>query len=258
VGYSRPARSAFRSLLNLFPLALLLLSIPASAHAQQPATQPDPPWVEKEGPPLPPPLPLVSFSFKRPSLQVPRYRLEITEAGLGAYVGEELPVSVDHTETPPSPQPFPLKSFHVSPATVAKIFAIARSLNHFNIPCASTAKNVADTGNKTLTFTGADGVAGSCSYNYSENKDVQALTDIFQRIAETMDEGRKLDYLHRFDRLGLDAEMESFTREVADGRAIELQTIASTLRSIAADPDVMQRVRTRANALLTLVPAQTR
>ena len=73
-----------------------------------------------------------------------------------------------------------------------------------------------------------------------------------------MDEGRKLDYLHRYDRLGLDAEIESFTREVSDGHALEMGTIAATLRSIADDPEVMQRVRTRASALLTLVPAQSR
>ena len=101
-------------------------------------------------------------------------------------------------------------------------------------------------------------VRSSCTYNSTENKDVQTLTDIFEGIAETLDEGRKLEYLHRFDRLGLDAEMESFSREVADGHAMELQAIADTLRSLAGDPDVMQRVRTRASALLTLVPAQTR
>jgi hypothetical protein len=101
-------------------------------------------------------------------------------------------------------------------------------------------------------------VRSSCTYDYTENKDVETLTGIFQGIAETLDEGRKLDYLHRYDRLGLDAEMESFSREVANGHAIELQTIADTLRSIADDPEVMQRVRTRANALLTLVPARTR
>ena len=73
-----------------------------------------------------------------------------------------------------------------------------------------------------------------------------------------MDEGRTIDHLHRYDRLGLDAELESFSREVSEGRALELGTIAPTLRSIADDPDVMQRVRTRASALLTLVPAQAR
>ena len=46
-----------------------------------------------------------------------------------------------------------------------------------------------------------------------------------------------MEHLHRYDRLGLDAELESFTREVADGHAIELQTIAPALRSIAQDAE---------------------
>jgi len=199
------------------------------------------------------------FRFERHGLPVPRYDLQLWENGMGQYRGEEMPRTVGHADTPPSPQPFPLESFHVSPATVTKVYALARSLNHFNISCASTAKNVADTGDKDLAYTVENGgVIGYCDYNYSENKDVLTLTALLQGIAETLDEGRKLDYLHRFDRLGLDAEMESFSREVADGRAIELQVIAETLRSLAGDPDVMQRVRTRANALLTLLPAQTR
>ena len=73
-----------------------------------------------------------------------------------------------------------------------------------------------------------------------------------------MDDGRALEHLHRYDRLGLDAELETFSREVADGHAIELQTIAPALRSIAQDADLMQRVRTQARALLALVPAEMR
>ncbi len=199
------------------------------------------------------------FSFERPGLQVPRYHLEISENGLGSYMGEEMPLSAGHADPPPPPQPFHPIIFHLSPTTVTKVFALARSLNHFKIACASTAKNVADTGKKTLYYSGVgvDGSPGSCTYNYSDNKDVQAISGIFQSIAETLDEGRKLDYLHRYDRLGLDAELESFSREVADGHAIELQTIAETLSSLAGDPEVMQRVRTRASALLTLVPTQS-
>jgi hypothetical protein len=199
----------------------------------------------------------VMFRFERSGLPVPRYQLQIFENGMGQYRGEEMPMTVGPADTPPSPQPFAPKSFHVSPATAAKILAIARVLNHFNFDCASKAKNIADTGKKTLTYAGSDGT-GSCEYNYTENKDVQTLTDLLEGIAETMDEGRKLDYLHRYDRLGLDAEMESFSREVAEGRALELGTIATTLRSIADDPEVMQRVRTRANALLSLIPAEMR
>lgn len=199
----------------------------------------------------------VMFSFERPGLQVPRYHLEISENGLGSYGGEELPFSVDNSDTPPSPLPFDSKRFYVSPGTVTKIYALARSLNQFTIPCASMAKNIADTGKKTLIYIHLPDVRNSCTYNYTDNKDVQAITGIFQNIAETLDEGRKLDYLHRYDRLGLDAELVSFSREVADGHAIELQTIAETLSSLAGDPEVMQRVRTRASALLTLVPTQS-
>ena len=113
-------------------------------------------------------------------------------------------------------------------------------------------KNIADTGTKTLTYTGAD-ATGSCTYNYTENKDVQALTDIFQALAETMDIGRQLDHLHRYDRLGLDEAMTSLAQEVASGRALEVGTIAPSLNSIAADGQVMERVRTKAKTLLAQV-----
>jgi hypothetical protein len=91
-------------------------------------------------------------------------------------------------------------------------------------------------------------------YNYSENKDVQSITEIFQGMAETMDEGRQLDHLHRFDRLGLDAAITFLAQEVSAGRALEVGTIAPSLRSIADDEDVIQRVRARARTLLALAP----
>jgi hypothetical protein len=70
-----------------------------------------------------------------------------------------------------------------------------------------------------------------------------------------LDEGRQLDHLHRYDRLGLDAAIKFLGQEVTDGRALEVGVIADSLRSIAADSEVMDRVRTRANTLLAMVPA---
>jgi hypothetical protein len=199
----------------------------------------------------------VMFSFERSGLPVPKYSLALWEFGEGHYGGEEVPPGARSFDPPPAVQPFNITIFYIAPATAAKVFALAHELKRFNFQCDSKAKNVADTGKKTLTYNGLDATT-SCTYNYTENKDVETLTGIFQGIAETLDEGRKLDYLHRYDRLGLDAELESFSREVAEGHAIELQAIAPTLRSLAGDPGVMQRVRTRASALLTLVPAQAR
>jgi hypothetical protein len=194
------------------------------------------------------------FSFERPGSPVPKFALALWETGEGHYGGEEVPAGSRSFDPPPPAQPFGMTIFTVSPATAEKVFRLARDLKRFNFPCASKAKNIADTGKKTLTFNGVNATT-SCTYNYSENKDVQALTDIFQGIAETMNEGRKLDYLHRYDRLGLDAEMIYLAQEVAAGRALEVGTITESLRSIAADAEVIQRVRTRANTLLALVPA---
>jgi hypothetical protein len=196
----------------------------------------------------------VSFAFERAGVQVPKFTMRIGEDGSGSYQGEEAaPVSpYPGVSTPPQPID---RQFTVSNATAHRIFALARDAGRFNIACASKAKNIADTGKKTLSYKGADG-EGSCMYNYSENKSVAQITEIFQGIAATMDEGRELDHLHRYDRLGLDAALEFLAHQVAEGRALEVGTIQTTLRSIAADTEVMQRVRTRANALLAPLPAE--
>ena len=198
--------------------------------------------------------PQVSFSLERKGLPVPTYQFIVNQDVTGVYQGQEIAQSGGHgVSTEMTPQSFH-RAMTLSTATTARIFSLARQLKHFNVTCAAKAKNIADTGTKTLTYSGPDG-SGSCTYNYSENKDVQALTDIFQGIAETMDEGRELDRLHRYDRLGLDAAMSFLTQEVSAGRALEVGTIAASLRAITADPDVMERVRTRASALLSRSPA---
>ena len=209
-----------------------------------------------QGAPAPAPAagPHVSFAFERKGLPVPKYKLTVYANGTGAYQGEEVVDAVGGyaatADRPPQPFTNPVL---ISQTTAARIFKLSQQLNHFNKTCASKAKNIADTGIKTLNYEGPDG-SGSCTYNYADIKDVQALTEIFQGIAETMDQGRRLDHLHRYDRLGLDAAITFLAQEVTDGHALEVGTIAPSLRSIASDSDVMERVRSRASKLLTLVP----
>ncbi|HEY6412834.1 MAG TPA: hypothetical protein VIX42_04065 [Edaphobacter sp.] len=193
----------------------------------------------------------VSFQFERVGLPVPRYTLEIHEDGTGRYQADEA-ASVPSQSSSAAQY---MGGKHVdrtitlSPATVTKIFKQARELDRFNITCASKAKNIADTGKKTLTYIGPDG-RGSCVYNYSDNKNVSALADMFLAIAFTMDEGRRLEFFHRYDRLGLDAEMSALAHEAEGGRALEMGTIAPTLESIESDTALIQRVRLRAGKLL--------
>jgi hypothetical protein len=191
----------------------------------------------------------VSFQFERVGLPVPRYTLRVDEDGTGSYQAEEAVSAADKgmvQYASPKHIDRPLK---LTAPMVAKIFTAARALHHFDIVCEATAKNIAYSGKKTLSYAGADG-AGSCIYNYSSNKDVTGLTDTFLSIAFTLDEGRRLDFLHRYDRLGLDEEMTELVQAVKSGHALELGTIAPVLTSIAGDAAVMQRVRSQATKLL--------
>jgi hypothetical protein len=193
----------------------------------------------------------VSFQFERVGLSVPKFTIVVHEDGTGTYQAQVASVSgggaavaQSTTASPPVNRPI-----NVSPPTTETIFKMAHSLDRFNIACASKAKNIADTGKKILSYKGADG-QGSCLYNYSENKDVTQLTEMFQAIAFTMDEGRKLEFMHRFDRLGLYSEIDVFSHEIDEKRALELGNIAPALRAIIADEALMQRVRERAAKLL--------
>jgi hypothetical protein len=185
----------------------------------------------------------VRFDFARTGLPVPKFTIEVKEDGSGTYSAED--------KSAPTMQEVH-RDFALTPATTKKIFGHAPAIHQDT--CASKAKNIADSGTKMLSYI-SSAATSACTYNYSESKDVTALTDIFQGMAETLDQGRRLDFLHRFDRLGLDDAIGFLTQEVADGRAIEVNLIEPSLRSIAADTQVMTRVRTKAAALLALIPA---
>jgi hypothetical protein len=191
----------------------------------------------------------VSFQFERAGLPVPQFTIQLLENGAARYEAEQAERPSTITSMRGEAAQHVNRTLMLSPGMAAKIFKTARELNDFNVECASKLKNIADTGKKTLSYTGPDG-HGSCVYNYSENKSVTMLTETFLAIAYTMDEGRRLEFLHRYDRLGLDAEMITLSQEVDAGRALELGTIAPTLTALADDMAVLQRVRLRAAKML--------
>ncbi len=191
----------------------------------------------------------VSFQFEREGLPVPRFTLRVDEEGTGSYQAEEAISPADKGVVQYASPKHIDRTLKLTAPTVARIFKTARALGHFDMVCEAKAKNIANSGKKTLSYAGADG-AGSCTYNYSSNKEVAMLTDTFLFIAFTLDEGRKLDFLHRYDRLGLDEEMNELVQAVKSGHALELETIAPVLTSIAGDAAVIERVRSQATKLL--------
>ena len=198
----------------------------------------------------------VSFQFDRTGLPVPRFTLRVREDGTGHYQADQAETPATATSMRGQAAQHIDRSVNLTQVTVTKIFKAARASNYFNIECESKAKNIANTGKKTLSYQGTDG-SGSCTYNYSEIKTIDTLTNTFLAIAYTLDEGRRLEFLHRYDRLGLDAEMISLSQEADAGRALDLGTIAPTLAAIADDTALIQRVRLRAQKMLEQVAADT-
>lgn len=115
--------------------------------------------------------------------------------------------------------------------------------------CETKARNVAKTGEKTIRYESGDKTA-ECTFNYSDDVGLMGTTATFLAIADTMQRGERLQHDLRYDRLGLDAEMEQLVAAQKDGSAIEIGNIATILQTLVSDDHVIDRVRRRAARLL--------
>jgi hypothetical protein len=187
----------------------------------------------------------IRFTYENPKLQPPKYVVIVGEDGSGHF-NSEGGGPTDGQTMSSEPQDRPI---HISKSSREAMFATARKNKLFAISCDDGGKNIAFQGNKTLEYEGPEG-KGSCMYNWSKNAQIDKLTDQFEAIAATLDEGGKLQRQYEHGRLSLDAEIEVLEQMVRDGRAIELENIAPILQKLAGDEAVLQRVQRRARALL--------
>ena len=212
----------------------LVVCFGLAAQAQTPDLKTD------SGEPLP--APAVSFDFVMPATSPPHYALTVGSTGLAAYRSDQ-PAGEG--------EPYIVK-FTVSGATRDRVFQLARELNYFQGNFDYTKSRVANTGAKTLTFRGGTR-ENKTTYNYSQNPKIQELTNLFQNISTTLEFGRRLEHLHRYDRLGLDAELKNMESAEKAGRLAELQAIEPVLSGIAKDHAVMNVTRRRAEGLLARI-----
>jgi hypothetical protein len=139
--------------------------------------------------------------------------------------------------------------FTMSPARRDKLFRYAKEANFFDGDFTFKKHVVASTGKKTLTY--SDPARHfSTSYDYSDNKAIQEITNILAGISNTIEHGRKLAFLRRFDKLGLEDELKAMENAAEGHNLAELQIIAPTLDSIASDRSILNIARQRAQKLL--------
>jgi hypothetical protein len=224
--------------LSLRVVSVLLWTASALAGQQQgPVLEP--------GQPHAPAVPVVTFTFDWPSVQPHHYSISVDSTGSAAYQSR---IAQGTASQSIEGDPYMVK-FEVSAPVRSRIFQLARDANYFNGNFEYKKHKIAFSGNKTLAYSDFN-QQHETSYNWSENPAIQQLTTIFEGISNTQEAGRRLEQLRRYDKLGLDAELENMEQMEHKHSLLELRSIAPILQEIAADPSVMNVARERAQRLL--------
>ncbi len=191
--------------------------------------------------------PVFEVDYTNPGLTPSHWVLTLNPDGTGHFLSENGNVARAAVEGQPPTQAVD-RDIKVSAEFAQRVFESARQHRLFSEDCEGHMK-VAFQGWKKLSYRGPEG-QGSCGFNYSKDAQIQALGESLVAVAETILEGSRLEWLLRFDRLGLDREMDYVMEGSADGRLQELGTIRGTLERLAGDETVLERVRKRARTLL--------
>lgn len=187
----------------------------------------------------------IEVDFSNPAMAPSHWTLTLHPDGSGHFnsYGGEMAGGNSDLKAPPVN-----RDIHLSPAFADQVFQTAYGHKLFNENCESHLK-VAFQGEKTLRYDGPKG-SGSCAFNYSKDRNIQALGDSMLAVEQTIMEGARLEQLLKHDPLGLDEEMDFLVQAAKDGRAQQICAIKTILVQLANDPNVLDGVRKRADMLL--------
>jgi hypothetical protein len=198
--------------------------------------------------------PVFQVDYSNPGLSPSHWTLTIHPDGSGHFrtdrgnaVARSEPGSAQENR-PGKDAPDVDREIQVSAEFAERVFQTAHRHRLFNSRCESHDR-VAFQGWKKLSLSEPDGT-WSCEYNYSSDREIQALGDSLVAVAESIMEGARLEMLLQHDRLGLDSEMEYVVEAAGDGRLQQICTVRGILERLSDDPAVLERVRKRARVLL--------
>jgi hypothetical protein len=197
-------------------------------------------------PALADPGPAIEVDYSNPGLTPSHWVLTIHADGSGHFRSERGNAPVNPAEGFQAADVD--RDIQMSAEFASRVFETAHLHRNFNSACESHMK-VAFQGWKKLTYSGPDGM-GSCTFNFSKDKDIQMLGENLVAVGGTILEGARLEILLQHDPLGLDKEMDYLVEAAGDGRVQQIETIRGILERLAEDPAVMERVRKRARILL--------
>lgn len=194
-------------------------------------------------------VPTVAFTCDFPGSNPSHYGLSVTINGLASYISDGKVNKDAVTSDGADPEPPFRMDFQLSAATSTRIFELAKAARYFEGDVDSKKKNIASTGNKTLSYRDA-GKTNVANYNYSPVPAVEELTVLFQDLSSTVEFGRRLEYGYRYQKLALDEEIKRMEGTRVAETWPDLAAAAPVLQKIVDDPSVINTVRARAQRLL--------
>ena len=195
--------------------------------------------------------PTITFTLDFPNSDPSHYVVSISSDGHASYTGNGRfapKSSVADADDDKDPDAERIE-FTASQQLVTKIFSLAKSAKYFQGEIDSKKRNIASTGQKTLTYKDSEKNT-QATYNYSPLPAVQELTHIFQGLSTTLEFGRRLNYFYHHQKLALDQEMKLMEDSAKGGDLQGISAVAPILQKIADDKSVINVVRARALRIL--------
>ncbi len=197
------------------------------------------------GPAMPAITPVITFDRVWEAYTPQNFNITVQSDGTAKYLSRN-PIQPPPEDGPDSDYTL---EFTMSRGNCGKLFRYAAEANYFSGDFSYKKHPISSTGKKTLTY--ADPARHfETTYDYSENKAIQEITDMFLGLSNTIEHGRKLQFLHRYDKLGLEDELKAMESAAENHNLVEIQVIAPTLENIANDASVLNIARQRAKRLL--------
>lgn len=184
-------------------------------------------------------LPTITFTKEFPGSNPDYYSIVLRKDGTASY------------RTAPDEEP---ASFQVSEQSIAEIFALADRLHHFQGLALESKRKVANMGKKTFFYeNGVD--RGEVSYNHTENAAALALTNLFEKLANTQQHRGRIEYLLRFDRLGIVKELLQVEIDLDQGRMLEPGLLLPILEKVQGNPALVNVAHERAAGIVAKLQA---
>ena len=144
-------------------------------------------------------------------------------------------------------------AFKLSEAEINEIFSLVDKLEHFRRPLESRLK-VAFTGTKTFRLENG-GETSEVKFNFSEDLAARALTDWFERIAESGQHFINLERAVKYDKLGVLKAVLLLEASMDRKRLVALHQYLPLLDRVARNATYMHTARVRAAGIADAIRA---